>query len=120
MNRGSIGQENGQDNDRDRFCDTESGNRKAVAADRKLLGTSPSTISDAIMLMTISNPMRRWMRITFLVLRMGDVDEWQKAKTVRWEEVLGIRHSILASIRIVSKVSTSKGAETGWSVVNGE
>jgi hypothetical protein len=54
-------------NNRDRFYDTESRNQKAVAADRKLPGTSPSTIADAIVLMTISDPMRRGMRITIAV-----------------------------------------------------
>jgi hypothetical protein len=38
--------------------------KKAIVDDRKLPGTSPSTIVDAIVLMTISDPMRRRMRIT--------------------------------------------------------
>ena len=61
--------ENGRDNNQDRFYDTESRNQKAVAADRKLPGTSPSTIADAIVPMTISGPNAEGDEDHFLVLR---------------------------------------------------
>jgi hypothetical protein len=122
MNRRNLSRENGQDNDRDRFYNTENRNQKAVAANRKLPGTSSSYHFRRHHAYDDIGPNAEVDEDHFLVLRMGDVDKWQKAKTVRWEEVLGIRYSILASMSscTMPKVSTSKGVEIGLLSANGE